>query len=229
MPKHANPICQQFVGCMSTVSTWCKVYHTSGNGRRCHCHQRQPRYTGQPNVYMMLFYAATFGSNVGPLCGMHPTWTLYVVCRLRYEPGTFVAHHAGLGTSQERYERIADELQDPAVSGAPWLQLLCFTLCRHSLLRSVQNLPCCFCDTLKTCRHRPCTVVHSLKCCGSQLRACKSLCVGCLSVAVRARLIAGCVSCRHLGQSSCRMVLLQKTRRANSAQKHFRYKSHLNA
>lgn len=41
--------------------------------------------------------------------------------RLRYEPGTFVAHHAGLGTSKERYERIADELQDPA---APWSEFM---------------------------------------------------------------------------------------------------------
>lgn len=33
--------------------------------------------------------------------------------RLRYEDGTFVAHYAGWGSSAERYERIADELQDP--------------------------------------------------------------------------------------------------------------------
>lgn len=33
--------------------------------------------------------------------------------RLRYESGTFVAHYAGWGSSRERYERIADELDDP--------------------------------------------------------------------------------------------------------------------
>ncbi|KAL0045273.1 hypothetical protein WJX82_002436 [Trebouxia sp. C0006] len=33
--------------------------------------------------------------------------------RLRYEPGTFVAHYAGWGSSRERYDRIADELDDP--------------------------------------------------------------------------------------------------------------------
>ena len=39
-----------------------------------------------------------------------------VLSRLRYEDGTFVAHYAGWGSSGERYERIADELQDPSVS-----------------------------------------------------------------------------------------------------------------
>ena len=39
----------------------------------------------------------------------------YLLCRLRYEPGTFVAHHAGWGSGKERYDRIADELQDPNV------------------------------------------------------------------------------------------------------------------
>lgn len=37
--------------------------------------------------------------------------------RLRYQPGTFVAHHAGYGPSTVRYDRIADELADPQ---APW-------------------------------------------------------------------------------------------------------------
>lgn len=94
----------------------------------------------------MLFCAATFGSNVGPLRGMHLNWTLHVICRLRYEPGTFVAHHAGLGTSKERYERIADELQDPAVGLAPLAsprlnteQLLCLSLSCFDLLSSVQS------------------------------------------------------------------------------------------
>lgn len=41
--------------------------------------------------------------------------------RLRYEPGTFVAHHAGWGSGRERYDRIADELQDPA---APWSEFV---------------------------------------------------------------------------------------------------------
>ena len=47
------------------------------------------------------------------------TKAVHVLCRLRYEAGTFVAHHAGWGSGKERYDRIADELEDPAVSAAP--------------------------------------------------------------------------------------------------------------
>ena len=38
------------------------------------------------------------------------------LCRLRYEPGTFIAHYAGWDASPVRYARIASELADPAVS-----------------------------------------------------------------------------------------------------------------
>ena len=30
-----------------------------------------------------------------------------------------MAHHAGWGSGKERYDRIADELEDPAVSAVP--------------------------------------------------------------------------------------------------------------
>lgn len=42
--------------------------------------------------------------------------SVHISSRLRYEPGTFIAHYAGWGPSTERYARIADEIVDPAVS-----------------------------------------------------------------------------------------------------------------
>ncbi len=62
--------------------------------------------------------------------------TAMCVVRLRYEPGTFISHHAGWGHGGERYDRIADELQDPEVTHSATCifhisQVNCTQSCRH--------------------------------------------------------------------------------------------------
>ena len=59
---------------------------------------------------------------------LHDLYIKLTVYRLRYEPGTFIAHYAGWGPSPERYARIAAEIADTSVSPLATKYMLVHTL-----------------------------------------------------------------------------------------------------